>query len=317
MSIAVCLFLYSLVVLVAGPPLLRALTRYGHAPRFGVAAWLTAIGTVLLIWLVVAGMVIIDVASHWHYPRILMASCLVRLRGVVNVVSDSAGLTPQVTLGAIVAAAALMAALASGRVARTISGMRVRAQEHAEAVRLVGRRTGDPDVVIVEASEPAAYCVSGRPSAIVVTSAAVAALDDHELAAVLAHERAHLTGHHSLAVTTLRGLAAVFPKLTLMHEGATQVSRLLEMCADDASARRHGSAPLLSGLITLCRAAPAGALAAADVAVLARAERLAVPPADPAIARARAALISVVAVMIAGPVMTVTLAASGFLLCGP
>jgi hypothetical protein len=316
-SIAVCLLLYSLVVLVAAPPLLRALTRYGHAPRFGVAAWLTAIGTVVLIWFVVAGLVIIDLASHWNYPRILMASCLVRLRGVVSVVSDSAGLTPQVTLGAIVAVAALMAALASGRVARTISGMRVRAHEHAEAVRLVGRRTGDPDVVVVEASEPAAYCVSGRPSAIVVTSAAVAALDDHELAAVLAHERAHLTGHHSLAVTTLRGLAAVFPKFTLMREGATQVSRLLEMCADDASARRHGSAPLVSGLITLCRAAPAGALAAADVAVLARAERLAVPPADPAIAQARAALISVIAVLIAGPITTVTLAASGALLCGP
>jgi len=315
-SIAICLLLYSLAVLVAGPPLLRALTRYGHAPRFGVAAWLTAIGTVVLTWLVATGIVIIEVAGHWNYPRILAASCLVRLRGVLTVVSDSAGLAPQVTLGAIVAAAALMAILTSGRLARTISEMRVRAHDHAEAVRLVGHRTGDPDVVIVEATEPAAYCVSGRPSAIVVTSAAVAALDDRELAAVLAHERAHLTGHHSLAVTTVRGLAAVFPKLTLMREGASEVSRLLEMCADDASARRHGSAPLLSGLITLCRAAPAGALAAADVAVLARAERLAVPPADPAIVRARAALTSVIAVMIAGPVMTATLAASGALLCG-
>jgi len=316
-SVAVCLLLYSLAVLVAGPPLLRALTRYGHAPRFGVAAWLTAIGTVVLIWFVVAGIVVIEVAGYWNYSRILAASCLLHLRGMLTLVSGSAGLSPQVTLGVIVVVATLMAALAGGRLARTIAGMQVRAHEHAEAVRLVGHRTGDPDVVIVDAIEPAAYCVSGRPSAIVVTSAAVAALDDHELAAVLAHERAHLTGHHSLAVTTLRGLAAVFPKLTLMHEGAIQVSRLLEMCADDASARRHGSAPLLSGLITLCRAAPAGALAAADVAVLARAERLAVPPADPAIARARAALISVVAVMIAGPVMTVTLAASGFLLCGP
>jgi Zn-dependent protease with chaperone function len=315
-SIAICLLLYSLAVLVAAPPLLGALTHYGHAPRFGVAAWLTAIGTVVLTWLVAAGIVIIEVAGHWDYPRILAASCLVRLRGVLTVVSDSAGLAPQFTLGAIVAVAALMAILASGRLARTISGMRVRAHDHAEAVRLVGHHTDDPDVVIVEATEPAAYCVSGRPSAIVVTSAAVAALDEHELAAVLAHERAHLTGHHSLAVTTVRGLAAVFPKLTLMREGATEVSRLLEMCADDASARRHGSAPLLSGLLTLCRAAPAGALAVADVAVLARAERLAVPPADPAIVRARAALTSVIAVMIAGPVITATMAASGALLCG-
>jgi beta-lactamase regulating signal transducer with metallopeptidase domain len=158
--------------------------------------------------------------------------------------------------------------------------------------------------------------VSGRPSVIVVTSAAVSALDGRELAAVLAHERAHLAGRHSLAVTTLRGLAAVFPKLTLMREGASQVPRLLEMCADDASARRHGRAPLLSGLIALCRAAPAGALAAADLAVLARVERLAAPPAEPAIARARAALTSVVAVIVAGPFLTVTLAAAGLLMCG-
>ncbi|OBK48995.1 M56 family metallopeptidase [Mycobacterium kubicae] len=315
MSIAICLLLYSLAVLVAGPPLLRALTRYGHAPRFGVAAWLTAIGTVVLIWLAVAGTVVIEVASHWTYPRIVTASCLVRLRGVVTVLSASAGLPPRIAVSALVVVAALVAALASGRLVRTISGMRSRSQEHAEAVRLVGRRTGDPDVVIVEASEPAAYCVSGRPSAIVVTSAAIAALDDHELAAVVAHERAHLAGHHSLAVTPLRGLAAVFSKLTLMREGAAHVSRLLEMCADDASARRYGSAALLSGLITLCRAAPAGALAAADVAVLARAERLASPSADLAIGRARAALISVIAVMAAGPVVTVILAASGALLC--
>jgi Zn-dependent protease with chaperone function len=311
-SIAICLLLYSLAVLVAGPPLLRALTRHGHAPRFGVAAWLTAIGTVVLTWLAAAGIVIVEMASHWNYPRLLVVSCLARLGGLVT---DDAGIAPQVTLGAIVAAA-LMATLAGGRVARTVSRMRARAHKHAEAVRLVGRGTADPDVVIVEGAEPAAYCVSGRPSTIVVTSAALAALDNHELAAVLAHERAHLTGHHSMVVTTLRGLATVLPKVALMREGATEVSRLLEMCADDASARRHGSAPLLSGLITLCRAAPAEALAAANVAVLERAERLALPPADSAIARARAALASVAAVLVAGPVITALLAVSGALLCG-
>jgi Zn-dependent protease with chaperone function len=316
MSETVCLFLYSLVVLVGGPPLLRALTRDGHAPRFGVAAWLTAIGTVVIIWFVVVADMVVEVISHWNYPRALAMSCLSRLRGVVVAMSDSAGLTPQITLGGMVVAAALGAALAGGRLVRTISSMRARAHEHAEAVRLVGRRTDDPDVVIVAAGERAAYCVSGRPSAIVVTSAAVAALDDDELAAVLAHERAHLTGHHSLVVTTLRGLAAVFPNLTLFREGVTQVSRLLEMCADDASAHRYGRAPLLSGLMALCRTAPVGALAAADVAMLERAERLAVPQPGPVIARARAALTGVVAALIAGPFVTVTLAASGALLCG-
>jgi hypothetical protein len=141
-------------------------------------------------------------------------------------------------------------------------------------------------------------------------------LDEQQLAAVLAHERAHLTGHHSVAVTVLRGIAAVLPRLSLMTQGAQQVSRLLEMCADDIAARRHGRQTLLSGLMALCRAEPAEALAAADVAVLARAERLAVPPEDPVGARARAALASVVAFMTAGPLIMTALAASGALVCG-
>ena len=73
---------------------------------------------------------------------------------------------------------------------------------------------------------------------------------------------------------------------------------------------------MLSGLMALCRTAPAGALAAADVAMWERAERLAVPQPGPVIARARAALTGVVAALIAGPFVTVTLAASGALLCG-
>lgn len=302
---AVCLLWYSLAMLVAGPPLLRELTRHGHAPRFGVAAWLTAIATVLLTWLAAAAMILAAVASHWIHPRAFVESCLVRLRGVVTV---------SIALGATTAVVVLLAAVASVRLARTVSRMRARAYAHAEAVRLVGHRNGDA-YVVVDAAEPAAYCVSGRPPAIVVTSAAVAALDEDELAAVLAHERAHLNGRHSLVVTPLRGLAAVFPRLTLMREGAGQVSRLLEMCADDASARRHGPGILLSGLITMCRATPARALAAADVAVLERADRLAMPPGDPAIVRARAALISVIAVMVVAPVMTAALAASGVMMC--
>lgn len=317
MSEAACLFLYSLVVLIAGPPLLRTLTRHGHAPRFGVAAWLTAIGSVVAIWFIVVLAILIEVASHWNYPRALAMSCLAQLRGVVVVMSDRVGVTPQVTLAGIVVTAALGAALAGGRLARAMSNMRANAHEHAEAVRLVGRRTDAPDVVVVAAPERAAYCVSGRPPAIVVTSAAVAALDADELAAVLAHERAHLTGRHSLAVTTLRGLASVFPKLTLMSEGVTEVSRLLEMCADDASVRRHGKAPLLSGLMALCRTVPAAALAAADVAVLERVERLTAPPTDAQVARASAALLGIVGLLIAGPFLTLTLAASGALLCGP
>ncbi|MGH3553643.1 MAG: M48 family metalloprotease, partial [Mycobacterium sp.] len=258
-----------------------------------------AIGTVLGTWLVVAVMVIGEMIRRWTHPRIV-ATCLARLQ---RTVSGDGGIVPQILVVVIVAAVTLAAAVIGVRLGRAVAGMRARAHQHARAVRLVGHRTGEADVVMVESTKPAAYCIAGRPPAIVVTSAARAALDDRQLAAVLAHERAHVAGHHALIVTAVRGLAAVFPRLSLVTKGAQQVSPLLEMCADDVAVRRHSRRALLSALITLCEAAPTETLAAADLALLARAERLATRPQETAKVRARAVLVTVVAMMAAGPVI--------------
>jgi uncharacterized membrane protein/Zn-dependent protease with chaperone function len=301
-SVVVGLLLYSMAMLVAAPPLLRAMTGSGNAPRLGVVTWLSAIGTVVGSWVATSVMVIIEVISHWTHPRTVAASCLARLQ---RTMSGDAGIAPQITLLAIAAAVTVAAAIIGVRLATAVLGMRARAHEHARAVWLVGHRTGEADVVMVEAAKAAAYCVAGRPPAIVVTSAARAALDDRQLAAVLAHERAHLAGHHAVIVSVLRALAAVFPRVSLITEGEQQVSGLLEMCADDVATRRHSSRALLSGLITLCTAAPAEALAAADLAVLARAERLARPPKESMKVKTRAALTSVIAIMAAGPLIAV------------
>jgi uncharacterized membrane protein/Zn-dependent protease with chaperone function len=301
-SVVVGLLLYSMAMLVAAPRLLRAMTCSGNAPRLGVVTWLSAIGTVVGSWVATSVMVIIEVLSHWTHPRTVAASCLARLQ---RTMSGDAGIAPQITLLAIVAAVTVAAAIIGVRLATAVLGMRARAQEHARAVRLVGHRTGEADVVMVEATKPAAYCVAGRPPAIVVTSAARAALDDRQLAAVLAHERAHLDGRHAMIVGALRALGAMFPRISLITEGEQQVSRLLEMCADDVAARRHSSQDLLSGLIMLCTAAPAEALAAADLAVLARAGRLAKPPRESMKIKTRAALTGVIAIMAAGPLIAV------------
>jgi Zn-dependent protease with chaperone function/uncharacterized membrane protein len=301
-TVVVGLLLYSMAMLVVAPPLLRALTYSGNAPRLAVVTWLSAIGTVVVSWLATAVMVIIEVIGHWTHPRTVAASCLARLQ---RTISGDAGIGPQITLVVIAAAFAVAVAIIGMRLASAVLGMRARAHEHARAVRLVGHPTGDANVVMVEAAKPAAYCVAGRPPAIVVTSAARAALDDRQLAAVLAHERAHLAGHHAAIVSALRALAAVFPRLRLITEGAQQVSQLLEMCADDVATRRHSSRALLSGLVALSTTAPAGALAAADLAVLARAERLATPPEGSTKVKTRAALTSVIAIMAAGPLIAV------------
>jgi Zn-dependent protease with chaperone function len=302
-SVVIGLLLYSVAMLIAAPRLLRALTDSGNAPRLGVATWLSAIGTVLVSWVATAVLVIIGAVTHWTHPRTVAASCLARLQ---RTISGDAGIAPQIALIAITAAATIAAVYTGVRLTIAVLGMRSRAHEHARAVRLVGRHTGDADVVMVEAAKPAAYCVAGRPPAIVVTSAARAALDDRQMAAVLAHERAHLAGHHAAIVSALRALAASFPRLGLITEGAQQVARLLEMCADDVAARRHSSRALLSGLVALTAAAPVEALAAADLAVLARAERLAAPPQMSEKVKARTALASVIAIMAAAPVIAVS-----------
>jgi hypothetical protein len=69
-------------------------------------------------------------------------------------------------------------------------------------------------------------------------------------------------------------------------------------------------------LLALSGVTPAGALGAADVAVLVRAERLTAPRPQLALARSRAALTGIVTVMAAGPLVAAVLAASGALMCG-
>lgn len=315
MSIAVCLLFYSVAVVVFGPPVLTGLTRSGHAPRLAVTVWLTAIATVLASWAVAAVLIVIDVVRHWNSPMTVLAACTARLH---DVVTGHAGIAAQLALLVIAGAAAGALGAVSVRLARTLTHLRVSAHEHAHAVRLVGRTGAEHDVVVMDCAEPAAYCVAGRPAAIVLTTAALHTLDGEQLAAVLAHERAHLAGRHLHIVTALRALATTLPRVRLITAGAIEVPPLLEMCADDAAAARHGRAALLSGLLDLAdTATPAPALGAANLAVVSRAHRLLTPPAWSTQARTYVMLSAAVAIISTGPLITVALAATGTLLCMP
>jgi Zn-dependent protease with chaperone function len=312
-SVAACLLLYSLVVLVAGPPVLGRLTQTGCSPRLGAAAWMTAIGSVLVSWAAATIFALADLAHHWSHQGSVLASCLAALRGLA---AGDVGTAVQFGLLILVGLGAVAVTLSAARLMRMLVRMRSQTHGHASAVRLVGRQLTGLDAVVIDAPEPAAYCIAGRPHAVVVTSAALAALTEPQLAAILAHERAHLDGRHPEIVAVTRSLAATFPVLRLMTEGAHHISRLLEMCADDAAAREHGPRPILDGILALTGATlvPSGAIGAAGVAVLARAERLAATR-DPEFGR-RALTAAVITMTAGGPFATVLLAASGLLMCG-
>lgn len=311
MSLAACLLLYSVAVLLVGPPLLRALTRADHAPRWGVAAWLIAIASVLCAWLASAALIVVDEIAHWSRRHSFIDSCIEVLCRMLAGQSGSAA-RAVVLVGAAAVVAAVV--VVGGRLVFTVARLRAHAHGHAHDVRLVGRPLGERRVVVVDAEVRAAYCVSGKPSTIVVTSAAVDALDDHEMSAVLAHEWAHVRGHHLGLTILLRALASALPRLTLMREGALEVARLLEMCADDAAVRRCGRDAVLSGLRALAGAAPATALGAADVAVVSRARRLTAPPPDH-VHGVQAALAGTATLIALAPLLTLTTAAFGMLVC--
>lgn len=310
MNLAAGLLIYSVAMIVVAPRLLNRLTRGGSAPRFGVAAWLTAIISVLATWIVIPVSAIGDVVFHSGQRRSLFASCVELL---CDIAAGRAGFAAQasVVIGAVVL---IGAAIGLGlKALRAVRRMRAHAHSHAQAVRLVGRPGGRQDVFIVDSDERTAYCVAGAPPAIVVTTGAIAALGNDELQAVLAHERAHLDGHHPKIVTVLRGLAMVFPRVKLMTRGAADVARLLEMCADDTAARRFGEHTLLTGLMALAGATPAQALGATDVALLNRAERLAAPAAPWTRFGARASLFGSMSAIALAPIALLASGASGLL----
>jgi Zn-dependent protease with chaperone function len=270
MTTAAYLLIYAVLMTWCAPMVLSRLTGRGVSPRLGVAAWLTAIVGVLLAW---AGALTLIVAAAVR--GISDSSALVLCLEFFGV-SERTATPGRLSVVILMTAGLLASAVAVAKVRRSVLGFQSSSREHAHAARLIGVPTDKTDVFVVTADRPAAYCVVGRPNAIVVTTAAVAALDETQLAAVLAHENAHIAGRHHHLLMVLRALASSLPRLPLFTRGASAVAELLEMCADDSAARVHGSHPLVAGMIMLAGPVPhlAGGLAVAATAVVARATRL-------------------------------------------
>lgn len=293
------------------PALLAPLTRRGVSVRAGLAAWLTAMASVLVSAAFAVQFSLRTVAADW--PQLTQALC----RSVAG-----SACTPEVygsvlyQAGVMVLAASLTLAgvAAAWRYGRRVQRSRAQTRSHARAALLVGRAiAGGARTVMLDDPRPAAYCVAGRPAAIVVTSGALAVLDRPQLRAVLAHEGAHLAhGHHALATVT-RGLAAAFPGIPLFTRGAAEVARLTEMAADDTAARASGRPALVAALIAIATgtavssadiqgaAVPAGAMAAASRAVPDRVERMLRPSSPARSAAFTAALALAVTLLAAAP----------------
>lgn len=311
MTLAACLAFYGVFTAVVAPRLLARLTAPGTAPRLGIAVWTAAVAGVLASW---AGAAVVAVlsASEWSgQVADLVRSCLDALRPWS---------VHQPLAAALTAVIAVLAAVWLGWSAWRIGSHWIHAHRrgvrHARALRLTGNEVPGlgRGTVVVDTDDVAAYCVAGPLRTVVITSGALGVLTPTELEAVLAHEHAHLTGRHHLLLTILSAVRRAFPGAPLFRAAEAEVSRLLEMCADDVAVKRHGVGPLISALASMTGGpAPAGSLSAAGHSVLARAIRLAEPLPRSRRVVHRAALGGTAATLVMGP--GASLAAMALTLC--
>jgi Zn-dependent protease with chaperone function len=278
MRAALLMCLYALAVAWCVPSPLARLTSAGMSARLGLTAWLTAMAGVLT-----------SLAVALHY---LVSAALAGWSLLVEAVCQSVtgrACSPLVYRGAMLevplAVAALGGALATVGLAwqygHWLQRSRHRTRAHAEAVRIAGRALAAVNgAVVLDVPELAAYCVPGRPPAIVLTAGTLAVLDGNQLSAVIAHEKAHLSGRHHLLVAVTRGLAAALPGVPLFSRGAIEVARLTEMRADDTAARASGRNVLVAALLSMGTGSPTPAFALAATAgnLTARVQRLLEPP---------------------------------------
>lgn len=305
MNLGVCLLVIGTLVATTAPRVLAGRADLRRTPRLGVVLWLVALVGIVVAWGVGATLLLADAL------RTIIGSTAgsVLCNGPLAVLcARPMDLTPARATVAITIAAGGAAAVILVRHMIRVGGWLLRARrahnDHLDMLRLLGRPAPGlgEGAVVLDAPERAVYCVSG--GTVVVTTGALKALTGAELAAVLAHERAHLRGRHHVVLAMVRAFATAVPAPALFSTAKAEIGTLLEMAADDTAARRHSRRALLSALLTMVGGPiPSAALGAADTATLERATRLA--HADPTPSRRRLATAATAALPVALPLLTV------------
>lgn len=287
--ITFALLVYTSLLTMVAAPLMRRCSLFDRAPNLGILAWqVLQVSTVLS--LVLAGLVLV-------IPTVPVSSSIAEFVHTCVMVIRQQYATPG---GAIVAGTSLALALTllartAVHLARISLNTHRHRRDHRQRLELTGH-TGPAGITVLEAATPVVYCLPGRHARIVATSAALTALDAHQLGAVLAHEHAHLRRRHHLLLLSSAAIAAALP-LPSMRTAHAETTRLVELAADDAAAGHTDHLELAEALLTLAEnRSPATTLAAGTTASAVRVRRLLNTPAPP---RRFAALAGVAAVVLA------------------
>ena len=222
--------------------------------------------------------------------------------------ASGGGWTPMilaVRLTCLAAGLALLTLLCWVLLAALAAALQARRRQRALLTLLAHGDPKVPGALVVDHPSAAAYCLPGLRSRIVVSVGTLELLGRRELAAVLAHERAHLRERHDLVLLPFTALRRAFPRSATCTDAHRAVALLVEMLADDRALRGRPARELVSALVRFGTAgtcpAPAGALAAGEGEVAARVTRL-LKPVRPLPAVAVLAICLSAALLVAAPV---------------
>ena len=236
-----------------------------RSPRIAIGLWLTLAAS-LLTAITLAGLALVTPLT-WQAAGSRAARNL----------SGTPGMTPAAVAGMLLAAAVVLRT--SWHLARGLARGRREHGAHSAFLAAAGRPDRALGAVILDDDSPAVYCLPRGHHRVVVSAGTLSRLRPAQLQAVLAHERAHLRGHHHLMLAVATALARAFPAIPLLARAAAELAVLAEIAADDAAARRHDPADLAAALVTLASASVrTTALTAGGPAAIARIQRLLAPP---------------------------------------
>ncbi|MEG3628983.1 M56 family metallopeptidase [Streptomyces poriticola] len=248
----VCLLLLSMVALIAAVPAPRALTRAAWPERDPVVAlwvWQCLVATVLLSCLTALAL---GAAAVFGTVRAqLFAPAPPEVTEAYNLSAGpawAAALTLLLACGAAWTTAMLARQLAEAR--RRHARSRARLRERAPDLP-AGLAAERGPLLVLEDAYPDAWWMPGSPPQLIVTTGALHRLTDHQLDAVLTHERGHARARHDWLLHLSTALATGFPRIPLFTHFCDQTHRLVELAADDTASRRCGHLTTALALIEL------------------------------------------------------------------
>ena len=266
MTIAFMLLLGALLVAWAAPRLLEHRLYAGTDPQTSLVTWLMLVASTLLSLTTAAILLLLPDHGPAKQVLVLAHDCWAAMsHGSVPRVDAVAGL-----LSMVLAAGAMIRC--GARVVRHVRQRRTVHRKHLDLLRIL--TGGGPiagSTLWLDVPDPMAYSVAGRPSLIVASEGLRRQLPGHAVAAVLAHERAHLRGRHHMMITIAEALAVALPWLPLMRRSPELVRALVELSADSTAARSHGAGAVRAALLSMSGSpAPAQALGMAPDCVALR-----------------------------------------------